>query len=57
MKPYLREKNIKGVSEWKQDYHPPRGYINWWEELNNFISRKKAKQQLNKLIKDNEQKE
>jgi len=57
MKPYLREKNIKGVSEWKQDYHPPRGYINWWEKLNNFISRKKAKQQLNKLIKDNEQKE
>ena len=44
MKPYLREKNIKGSGKWKKDYHPPKGYINWWESLNNFISRKTMKQ-------------
>ena len=45
MKPYLREKKIKGIN-WKRDVHPTTGHINWWEGLNNFISRRTMKQKL-----------
>ena len=50
MKPYLRVKNIKGSGVWKKDVHPKKGYINWWEDLNNFISRRKMKQEILKGI-------
>lgn len=48
MKPYLRNKNIKGLG-WKRDVHPPKGYMNWWEGLNNFVSRRKMKQRYKKI--------
>ncbi len=41
MKPYLREKHYHN----KRDCHPRKGFVNWWEDFNNFISRKKKKQE------------
>jgi len=54
MKPYGREKNIKGSGSWKKDYHarPKKMYINWWEDLNNIISRKSMKQKIQKEIEN-----
>jgi len=52
MKPYLRERSIKGCGGWKVDHHArhEKGWLNWWEdEFDNFISRKTMKQ---KTIKD-----
>lgn len=50
MKPYLRMKKIKGCGKWKEDVHPPKGYINWWENMCNFISRKTFKQELKRDV-------
>ncbi len=36
----------------KKDVHPKRGFINWWEDIACFISRKTRKQKFNKQIKD-----
>lgn len=52
MKPYGREKKVKG-SSWKKDCHPKRGYINWWEEICDYLSRGRIKQ-LNKKDINNE---
>lgn len=55
MKPYGREKNIKGSGIWKKDYHirPKKHWQNWWEvEFDNFISRGRMKQILRKDIND-----
>lgn len=49
MKPYGREKKIKGTS-WKRDCHPPKGFVNWWENICNCVSRKTMKQQFKKEI-------
>jgi len=49
MKPYGREKSVKGRS-WKKDVHPPKGYINWWEDICDFLSRSAMKQQVKKEI-------
>ena len=52
MKPYGRDKKIKGTGKWKQDVHPPKGYINWWENMCNFLSRSRMKQVWKKEIKE-----
>jgi hypothetical protein len=43
MKPYGREKNLKG-SESKRDYHPRNGEANWWEDIQNELTRSAMKQ-------------
>lgn len=48
MKPYGREKNLKG-SKYKIDYHihiHNKKIGNWWEDCDNFKSRKTLKQEL-----------
>lgn len=42
MKPYGRERKIKSF-EGKKDYHPKRGWRNWWEEMNTILSRSAMK--------------
>lgn len=37
----------------KKDVHPPKGFINWWEDMTCLIDRKTRKQKLKKEI-DNE---
>lgn len=54
MKPYLRDKKIKGSGKWKQDHHPKKGYMNWWEEMCNFVYRSNVKQKLKKEINNDE---
>lgn len=44
MKPYGREKNIKGGKPWKTDVHPPKGYVNWWEGICKNLTRSRMKQ-------------
>lgn len=51
MKPYGREKRVKG-SYWKQDCHPPKGFINWWENICQCIPRKTMKQKIKKEIEN-----
>lgn len=51
MKPYGREKKVKGLN-WKKDYHPKPGYINWWEDICKYLTRSRMKQILNKKIKE-----
>jgi hypothetical protein len=50
MKPYGRDKKVKGNGSWKKDYHPKKGYINWWEDIYDFLSRGRMKQLVNKEI-------
>lgn len=52
MKPYGREKNLKGGKPWKLDYHPKKGYINWWETMVDFLSRSTIKQNYKKSIEE-----
>lgn len=52
MKPYGREKNIKGSGIWKKDYHPKRGYINWWENMCTFLTRSRMKSIVKKTIEE-----
>jgi hypothetical protein len=52
MKPYGREKKRLHFPG-KVDYHPGKGYVNWWErECSNIIPRSTMKQKLNKEIKE-----
>lgn len=44
MKPYGREKKVKGGKPWKKDVHPPKGYVNWWEKMCDFLTRGRMKQ-------------
>jgi len=41
MKPYGRTKNIK---QNLVDNHPPKGYINWWEDEMDSVSKKTERQ-------------
>ena len=43
MKPYGREKKLKGYGKWKRDVHPKKGYQNWWEDICDVFSRSKMK--------------
>ena len=52
MKPYGREKKVR--FQHKKDRHPKKGFINWWEDLCNCLSRKTMKQLLRRKI-DNEE--
>lgn len=55
MKPYGREKTIKGSGRWKKDYHihkKGRKVKNWWEEIADFFSRSAMKQETNKRIEE-----
>ena len=49
MKPYGRIKKVKGRS-WKRDVHPQSGYINWWENMCDFLTRGAIKQRVKKDI-------
>ena len=58
MKSFGREKNLKG-KEWKKDHHPKIDKkkrtikikaSNWWEYLNNLVSRHTMKQNTKKDI-------
>ena len=49
MKPYGREKKVTG-QPWKKDYHPRKGYINWWEDICDFLSRSTMKHRNRKEI-------
>lgn len=49
MKPYGREKKIKGCGKWKVDYRVRRNgrkIGNWWEDMCNLVPRKTMKQNL-----------
>jgi hypothetical protein len=53
VQPYGRHRRIKHNYE---DYHPPKGWYNWWEidcdNINKKATRRKAKQIIhNELIK------
>lgn len=52
MKPYGREKKLRGSGKWKVDVHPQKGYVNWWENMCDFLTRGRMKQILNKEIKE-----
>jgi hypothetical protein len=51
MRPYGREKKLQGTGVWKRDVHPPKGYVNWWENMCNFLSRSRMKQNWKKDVK------
>ena len=56
MKPYGREKKIKGAGLWKRDYHlheKNRKLRNWWEGLNNIVSRRTLKQKFKRYENTN----
>jgi hypothetical protein len=50
MKPYGREKNLKGGKPWKVDVHPKKGYVNWWENMCDFLTRSRMKQKWKKDV-------
>lgn len=54
MKPYGREKKVKGSGSWKRDYHPRKGLINWWENMCDYLTRSRMKQIWKKEIKQQE---
>jgi len=51
MKPYGREKKIKGGKPWKIDNHPRKGMINWWESMCDYLTRSRMKQMWKQEIK------
>jgi len=54
MKPFGREKKIKGSGAWKKDYHihyKNKKVKNWWENICNYLSRSMMKQNWEKDIK------
>ena len=58
MKPYGREKNITSGRVWKIDNHiHEKGYVNWWENMCDFLTRGSMKhiqkREINKEINDN----
>jgi hypothetical protein len=46
MKPYGREKKLQGNGPWKKDHHPHPKHLwrNWWETINDCLSRSRMKQ-------------
>lgn len=36
----------------KRDVHPKKGWVNWWENIGDYISRNTRKQNLKKEIED-----
>lgn len=55
MKPYGREKFVKGGPTYKKDYHiheKNRKIENWWEDITELLSRASLKQKVNKEIEN-----
>jgi hypothetical protein len=50
MKPYGRLKKVKGGKPWKVDVHPKKGFINWWEDMCDFLTRSTMKQNWKKEV-------
>jgi hypothetical protein len=53
MKPYGREKKVKGSGSWKKDYHvhqDGKRLQNWWEDMCNYLFRSTMKQNVKKEI-------
>ena len=50
MKPYGREKKIRFPH--KTDCHPPKGFINWWEDLTRNLTRSRLKQIIKKELRN-----
>jgi len=50
MKPYGRDKKIKGGKPWKVDVHPKKGYVNWWENMCDYLTRTAIKRGWKKEI-------
>jgi hypothetical protein len=50
MKPYDLSDKIRFPG--KKDYHPKKGFINWWENFANYKSRRKIKQEIQKEIEN-----
>lgn len=48
MKPYGLGSKIR--FPYKKDCHPPKGWINWWEDIQSFVSRHEMKQNTKKEI-------
>lgn len=49
----MKQEGLKHISfPSKRDVHPPKGFINWWENIGDFISRNTRKQKLKKEIKE-----
>lgn len=53
MKPYGRDKKVNFPG--KTDYHPRKGFVNWWEKIACCLSRSAMKQKLKKEIDDGKQ--
>lgn len=52
MKPYGREKKVLFNGPGKTDCHPKKGFINWWENMCDYLSRGRMKQLTQKGIDD-----
>ena len=57
MKPFGREKTVKGGKPWKIDHHiHEKGLVNWWENMCDLLTRSRMKQiskkQIDKEIQD-----
>ncbi len=55
MKPYGREKNVKGCGKWKEDHHLHKNgkkIEHWWEVIVNCLPRKTIKQNVKKEIEN-----
>ena len=51
MRPYGRIKTVRFPG--KEDCHPPKGYVNWWEKITKILTRSRMKQILkNELRKE-----
>ena len=50
MKPYGRFKKVKGGKPWKVDVHPKKGFVNWWENMCDFLTRSTMKQNWKKEV-------
>lgn len=60
MKPYGREKNLKGNGEWKVDYHMYDKHTrlrNWWEKMVGLLPRSTMRQNIKKDIDIEREKE
>lgn len=49
MKPFGREKKIMLNIP---DYHPKKGWRNWWDDMCDYLSRSTMKQKLRKEIEE-----
>lgn len=52
MQPYGRIKYYNG--RYKTDCHPRKGYMNWWEDVCDYVSRKTLKQLWKKNLENDE---